>query len=521
MAMEMADKGIQLPEVWNKLPRSQKVALIAIFLIVTSSLIFISVMATKEKFTPLFTGMSPNDAGEIIDFLKEKGIPYKLRDNGRIIEVPDKRVYETRIELATQGLPKGGISGFEILNDIQFGATDFERRTRYYLALQGELVRTIKSIESVEDARVHIVVPEESVFLRDKNPATASVLLKLKRGAELTSPQIRAIANLVASGVEGLSWEDVTIIDVEGNDLSAQVIAGGSTPTSTGTIKTQLELKEAFEKQLEARVKSMLEQIFGLGNVVVRIFADMDFDYTQTAKVTFTPLQNPDGSQGGVRSEEIIEETSINYTGTSGGVPGTTSNIPTYPLIDDESGANQYHKIHSVSNYELNKEEQTHTNAPGKITRLTASAWVDGDLSAVELSLVEQSIAGAIGFEPSRGDVINVASANFDKTLASIFAPSQLSIDKGKGWWKDPMKIGIAVVALLFIFLLIAYIRSRRRRALDIMVGGPEEIVADEVAVTSVEEDTEAQRLRQELIQLVNEQSADVAQLIRVWLSEK
>ena len=168
MAMEIAEKSIQLPEVWKKLPRSQKVALIAIFLIVTSSLIFISVMATKEKFTPLFTGMSLNDAGEIIDFLKEKGIPYKLRDSGRIIEVPDKRVYETRIELATQGLPKGGISGFEILNDIQFGATDFERRTRYYLALQGELVRTIKSMESVEDARVHIVVPEESVFLRNK-----------------------------------------------------------------------------------------------------------------------------------------------------------------------------------------------------------------------------------------------------------------------------------------------------------------------------------------------------------------
>ncbi len=394
------------------------------------------------------------------------------------------------------------------------------------MALQGELVRTIKAMEVIEDARVHIVVPEDSVFIRERRSATASVLLKLKRGSALKEPQVRAIANLVASGVEGLSWQDVTIIDVDGNDLSLTIDQKEDALIGTSGLKMQLELRENYEKRLEDKVRSMLERVYGPGSVVVRISADMDFDHMESAREIFTPIQNPDGTQGGIRSEEVSEEIRMGPENIAGGVPGTTSNIPIYPAMVDESGREEYRKMESVRNYELSREEQRYISSPGKVTRLTTSAWIDGDLSDVERSLVQETIASAIGFDHNRGDAITVASGRFDTSLRQAFAlPEGIAAADEKEWWKNPVILGMGATIVLLLIVLVLYRRaSRRTRAeMEMMKESMAEVVEQETAATvsPIEEDSEANQLRDELIRLVDEQPAEVAQLIRAWLSEK
>src|SRR5690606_2842483 len=230
-----------------------------------------------RSYVPLFADLSPRAAGEVAQVLQEQAIPYQLADGGRTILVPENVVYQTRIQLAAQGIPSGGTLGYELLNQNSLGMTEYERRVRYVLALQGELARTIEALAPVREARVHIVQPQPSVFVSERRPATASVLVDLRPGQDLDRQQVRAIVNLVAASVEGLTTENVTLVDTRGRTLSDMVREN----TLDAVAMTHLELQRNYEMQLQASVQTMLEQVFGYGRAVVRVKTQMDFSSSE------------------------------------------------------------------------------------------------------------------------------------------------------------------------------------------------------------------------------------------------
>ncbi|MDI3280891.1 MAG: flagellar basal-body MS-ring/collar protein FliF, partial [Bacillota bacterium] len=298
----------QAEEFWKSLSPSRRTMLIAGVAALVGTLVLIGSLSSRPHFVPLFTRLEPQDAGLIVAKLKEAGIPYKLEANGTAILVPEEHVYETRLSMASQGLPRGGVFGFELFNETQLGTTDFERRLKYNWALQGELTRTIRNLSEVEDARVHIVLPERSLFVQEEKEPTASVLLKLKPYAQLTEEQIRGIAHLLAGSVEGLKPENVTILDSSGNILS-EFLADEVKDRQPGSfsdrkLAAQMQARRDLERELSRSVQTMLERVFGPGRVVARVSAELNFDYEESNSELFTPVT---GESGILRSQQ--EET--------------------------------------------------------------------------------------------------------------------------------------------------------------------------------------------------------------------
>ncbi len=310
-------------EMWNRL-RAQvseivagmsvgrRVAVIAILGLVIIGLAYIGWRAANPPYATLFSRLSPEDAGEIVAVLRDNGVPYRLSDNGTTLMVPDDLVYETRLALAGQGLPRGGVVGFEVFLETALGATDFDRQVRYNMALQGELTRTIREINGVLDARVHIVMPERRLFARDERPATASVFLQLRPGFQLNANQVRGIAHLIARSVEGLEPENITIVDNWG-----QVLSDVLRPDSIGLVDgaglaTRLELQRAYERELELRAQTMLETVYGQGRAIVRVNAELNFDMEEERQDLFEPVVR---NEGVVRSSQIFEEESRGAAG--------------------------------------------------------------------------------------------------------------------------------------------------------------------------------------------------------------
>ena len=223
--------------------------------------------------------MQTEDAGEVVAYLKQASIPFQIGQQGSAVLVPEGKVHEIRMQLASEGLPRGGVVGLELWDHTSLTETDFDRRIRLLRALQGELTRTLMGLEAIENARVHIVLPENSLFIEAQNPATASIFLVLRRGRVLQEAQIRGIAHLVASSVEGLQPEHVTIIDNRGNVLSDALISPGQ--MNSGQVLQQLEIERSYENAVERSIQAMLERVFGLGRVVVRVKAELDFHYEE------------------------------------------------------------------------------------------------------------------------------------------------------------------------------------------------------------------------------------------------
>jgi len=313
----------RVAQTWERLSPTARWGVLGAAVVVLALLIYGLILASSQPaYVPLFADLSPRAAGEVAQVLQEQAIPYQLADGGRTILVPENVVYQTRIQLAAQGIPSGGTLGYELLNQNSLGMTEYERRVRYVLALQGELARTIEALAPVREARVHIVQPQPSVFVSERRPATASVLVDLRPGQDLDRQQVRAIVNLVAASVEGLTTENVTLVDTRGRTLSDMVREN----TLDAVAMTHLELQRNYEMQLQASVQTMLEQVFGYGRAVVRVKTQMDFSSSEEVADEFLPVQG-----GGIRSEQRVEE---RYEGEGslmpGGVAGVEANVPGY-----------------------------------------------------------------------------------------------------------------------------------------------------------------------------------------------
>lgn len=455
----------QVRDFWSKLPQSARIAIPGV-----SVLVFIALLLLPRLFAPrmvpLFTGLSPEEAAQVVELLQEKQVRYELAAGGTAILVPANKVYELRLEVAGAGLPGDSVVGFELLNQTNLGLTDFERRARYNWALQGELTRTIKKLEGVDDARVHLVIPQSSVFVREEQPPSASVFLKLRPGYSLSPVQVRAIVTLVSRSVPGLKEKDVAVVDQNGRLLSSGLdsLAAPDSGLSTVAASERLALTRQFERETEERIRSMLEQVFGLGQAVVRVSAVLDFDLREERQEQFSPASGSD--RGLVRSEQVETEiSSSSLEAGAAGVPGISSNVPGYATVE-AAGAPQTsgEKSLIIRNYELNRTESYYVPAPGRLNRLSVAVILNRRLEPAEQAQVEAAVASAAGIVRERGDQLTIATVPFSGTGTA--SPQSGPAESNRAW---PTGFVLAAVVLalvitgVFLGLLYRSIRGHGR----------------------------------------------------------
>ncbi|MGI9951218.1 flagellar basal-body MS-ring/collar protein FliF [Moorellaceae bacterium AZ2] len=519
--MKFQDLPQKVTGYWSNLTPARRSALLvmAVASLVAGTL-FITWLI-RPKYAPLFTGLDQQDAAAVVAKLKEMKIPFQLAAEGTTILVPKDKVYETRLDLASAGVLGSHTLGFELFDQNKLGMTDFERHINYQRALQGELQRTITSLEEVEDARVHLVLPQPSVFLEEQAPPSASIVLKLKPLARLQPEQIQGIMQLVAASVEGLKPENVHIIDTQGNVLSAGLADAGNGPVTAQQQKQQ-ELKRALEKDLEQRIQNMLTRILGPGQAVVMVNAELDFNLQEVTRREW-------GKEGALRSEQIKTE-----QGTGGAAAGPTGDPnrepPGYVAVMPENST--YEKSDTTRNYELD-ETQTHiVYAPGQIRRLSTSVAVNGPVDPAKEEQIRQIVEAAVGYQPERGDQIAVLSLAFDNTWQQKAEAEMAAAEAAERRLQQiRLYAGLAGAGVGFLLLLILLIVWRRRRAVPAAepVAGVElplegvRVTEEQVAVSEEErrEEVERRARQEKLRDLVRQHPEDVAQLLRAWLREE
>lgn len=485
----------------------------------------------KPDMVPLFTNMESKDAGEVAAKLKESSIEYEIQENklGTTILVPSKNVHDARLDLATQGLPRGN-KGFEIFDDSKLGVTEFQNKVNYLQALQGELTRTIEQIAAVDKARVHIVLPEDSLYKKNEKPATASIMLRLKDNVELSKKEIKGIVNLAANSIQGLKPENITIVDDTGKilndpDEDEENTVGAKT-------MTQLEMTKKVQDNIQKNIQTLLDQSLGEGRAFARVSVELDFDDRTTDKQTFTPVVDDAGI---IRSQQDISE---NYTGTStqpGGAAGVESNVPGYVAQNGNSNAN-YEKKESTKNYEINEEKSKIVAAPGSIRRLNVAVLVNDDVNATQQDSIMRTVSSAAGINADRGDTISVEPLPFSTELKDRRAAEEQA-EKDR---QDRIFYMQIAAVLLVIALIVAAIMMRRKKKQQELAAleeqkrleeAEQQRIAEEraalVEAGEVDEDQlteEEQRQlteKQTLQQLIDQKPAEVAMLIKTWLAEE
>ncbi|MEK7765822.1 MAG: flagellar basal-body MS-ring/collar protein FliF, partial [bacterium] len=357
--------GAQFTELWGRLSSVQKalVTLVPVSVFVVLAFLLAALSKPPESYGVLFSELPREDAATIVSRLKAAGTPYRLKDDGGTIEIPVKDVYETRLTLASQGLPKGPGVGFELFDKTTImGTTEAQQRVAYLRALRGELTRTIMSIQEIRSANVNLALPQPSLYSEQQQDATASVLVEVKRGYKLEPGQVRGIIHLVAASVEGLKPVNVKLVDHYGNVLSDLVRddlaeeaagTGGSAGLSRQAKVTagQLAVQEGIERKMERRIEEILEKVLGPGRAAVKVSAELNFDQVKLTSKTFDPVV---GTEGIIRSQQKKAETYNGVGGIPGGVPGVESNIPGYQAV--VGGNLAYTKNDDVRNYEVNEK---------------------------------------------------------------------------------------------------------------------------------------------------------------------
>jgi flagellar M-ring protein FliF len=449
----------------------------------------------QPDYRVLFSNYSDKDGGAIVGALEKMNIPYKFSDSGNAILVPAAQVHQARLKLATDGLPKGGNIGFELLENQKFGVSQFVEQVNFQRALEGELERSIQSIGTVEVARIHLAIPKASVFVRDQQKPTASVLLNLRAGRNLDAQQVGAIVHLVASSVPDLPASNVTVVDQNGNllsDTSKKIGPNNLDPT-------QLKYVDEIQQGIAKRVESIISPIVGAKNVRAEASAEIDFSSLEQAAETYKPNQKPD--EVAVRSMQSNESKSANGSSEATGVPGALSNQPpanaTAPINSnsdasvtaaaDATIAPVFNQKNTTTNYEVDKTVKYVQQAMGGIKRLNVAVVVNNipvidksgkvtyrPLTAAEKQQINDLAMQAMGFNKERGDALTVVN--------SSFAGEPVEIVPEVPMWKKPETIEYGKDALRFIVgivvLLMLYKKALKPILNKLMTATPKMIEA-------------------------------------------
>ncbi|HWR43171.1 flagellar basal-body MS-ring/collar protein FliF [Sporomusa sp.] len=468
---------------------------------------------------PLFTTLEAEDAGKVTAKLKEMKVPYEVQtgSNGTVILVASKDVHRLRLDLASQGLPRGN-KGFEIFDQNKFGATEFQNKVQLLQAIQGELTRTIEQMEEVEKARVHIVMSEDSLYKKSEKPATASIMLKLKPSTQLSQQQVKGIVNLVGHSVQGLKPENITVVDNLARVLNDQSEA----PQMAGTTTlTQFEMTKKVQDDLQKNVQSLLDQTLGMGKAAARVNVELNFDQRTLDRQTFEPVVD---DKGIVRSSQELNENYKGNSGAPGGVPGITSNIPGY--VTGNNSQSNYEKKEVTRNYEINETKEKVVSTPGSIKRVTVAVLVDAAVPKAQQDSLSKTVATAIGINPSRGDNVAVESIQFSTELADKQRKDEEEQTKQQQQALI-LKVGLIVIAIIAILYLIRMYTRRREQEEEFVesLAVQPQPIAEAEAQTARQELTAQEKERAEqrttVEKFAKSRPEDVAQLMKTWLAEE
>lgn len=506
-----------LQERWQQLSNRKKISVVILVVAVFTTVFFLIQAASRPRMAPLFSGLDAADAGRIAGKLHEMGVAYTLENEGRTILVRQDKVYDVRIQMAGDASLIGGGTGFELFDQAKLGATDFNRRMDYLRALQEEIRRTIVQLEEVEQARVHLTLPEPSVFIQESAEASAAIVLRLRPYARLKPEQIRGIVYLIAGSVEKLSPEQVTVLDTQGNILSDMIEGQDPSRQLAEATLLQMDVKRSFEKEIEQRVQRMLERVLGPGQAIAMMTAELDFDSREATIITF-------GTEGVPRSQTFTRET-FEGSGVMPGEAGTDSNIPGYPVYMG-SGESQYERYDEIINYEINETTERQIQAPGQLVRLHAAVVVNdngGQLTQAQLAQIREVVESAIGYQDTRGDSISVQGMNFDTT----------HLDEAKVAMEEAQRreqirlystVGATLLAVFIVlFTVMRSIRARRERELEEQLAAIPQGLDVEIDDIPVEKKppTDEQILHRRVRQMAEKEPEAVAYLLRAWLADE
>ena len=454
----------------SALDRAQRMRLGAGVALLVAAAVAAVVMGRQPDYRVLFSNLGDKDGGAVVAQLSQMNVPYKYSEGGGAILIPAERVHDVRLRLATQGLPKGSVAGFELMESSKFGMTQFQERLNFQRGLEGELTRSIQALSSVQSARVHLALPNQNGFFREQQKPSASVLVSLHPGRILDRAQLAGIVHLVASSVPELAPSAVSVLDDTGKLLS-------QSPDSTAGAEInaqQLLYVQQLEQQYSRRIMDILEPVVGRDNVKAQVTAEVDFSQTESTSEQFRPNQTPDASA--VRSQQVLESRG-SATKTATGVPGAVANQPPAPSAAPINGANpapnaggqqgteeQSNKRESTTNYEVDKTVKVVRGSTGAVKRLSAAVVVNYQstedkgktvtkaLTPEQIEQMTGLVRETIGFNRERGDSVNLMNTPFQVTAVPT---------TDTPLWKQPEVIDLAktfawpVGAVLFAALVL------------------------------------------------------------------
>jgi len=542
----MAIGGAQLPasriQVLGMIPLQQKFGLMVALAAVVALLVGGWMWGQTPDYRVLYANLSDRDGGAIVGALQQMNVPYKFAEGGGALLVPANQVYEVRLRLAGQGLPKGGLVGFELMETQKLGTSQFQEQVNYQRALEGELARSIQSLSAVQGARVHLAISKPSVFVREQQKPSASVLLSLYPGRSLDAAQVGAIVQLVSSSIPDMPVKNVTVIDQSGSLLSAQ--DGNNVGLDPGQFKYRREVEQSFVKRIEA----ILTPITGANNVLAQVTADIDFTQTENVAEIYSPNQS---APAAVRSQQT-SESSGGAGAPASGVPGALSNQPpanasaplnAAPAPGQLAGASpapataqtgvsaapSTTRRDSTINYEIDKTIK-HTRQPvGAIKRMSVAVVVnhrklvdaEGNVStkplaAEEMAQINALVKEVMGYSKERGDSLNVTNSAF--SVAEVEPAVEAPL------WKRPEIIATAkdvgrnaLIAGLVLFLVLGVLRPLLSKLAEVRPAAPAAPGADVTAsvqrLATYDQNLDAAK------QLARNEPKLVANVVKEWVA--
>ncbi|MGM0553439.1 MAG: flagellar basal-body MS-ring/collar protein FliF [Pseudomonadota bacterium] len=553
----MADTSQSLPAVVSDgireiggMPAGRQLTLIAMLAGAIVLVVALVYWAVRPTFVPLFPQLESEEAAEVVQALSQAGIEYKVDSATGQVKVPQGEVAEARLQLAGQGLPRSGDLGFELLQeDTGLGTSRLMEGARFQRAMEGELARTVASLDAVERARVHIAEGEQSVFIRDRQPASASVVVHLRGGRSLNEQQVGAIVHLVASSTSDLDPERVTVVDHRGNLLTAD----GMDSDMAGASSDRLSYTRQVENRYAERIRDLIAPIVGKEQVRVQVAADVDFSRVERTEELYDP------DRVTLRSEQTREDERIGDPAGAGGVPGALTNQPPDAGVVDngdeenEAPGRVLNRTRSdTRNYEVDRRIAHIREAPGEVQRVSTAVVVDfrevvGDdgetervaRDAEELDRIEALVREAMGFSEDRGDTLNVVSAPFE-------APEEVIEEEPVPFWSQPwflelMKTAAGLLVALIVLLTVVrptlkHLMSRpaapaRRREEEEQpglpggesggAGGVQHQGGSAIAALTGPQGPDQQEMDLETVRdMVREDPKRVAQVMKTWVGE-
>lgn len=459
----------------------------AVLLLLAGFSVFLFYFFNSSDMEPIYYNLNPEDAGKIVDKLKENKIKYKIEGNGSVIKVDNSKVNELRLMLASQGLPSKSGIGFEIFDKAKFGISGYSEKVNYRRALEGELSRTISSIDGVKMARVHLALPEPNIFANNQTAASASVVVYLRDNFKLSESQIKGISYLVSSAVEGLLIDNVSIIDGLGRLIKSQ----GSDDDAE-----YMDLKRKLEETLSQKLQDMLDKIYGKEKTIVSTDLSIDMDKLQSVKETYNP--NPVVRSATTSSEDITE------------------------------GEIKTKRNNSDMKYEIDKTIETYIKKPGNIKKISISVAIDSkNLKETDINNIKELVSAASGIDKNRGDNINVVSFEFTKQNNNNLDNKEV-IDWAKEKEKSQLIRDIikysSIVLVAIIFSVLIFLLIKSLNATDKTLDSRQEITETNNSSQSLkteENNINSEKVKDKLGKILSKDAKNVSKVLEEYLNEE